>query len=174
MDGWSATIFFQMFYDLFPELAERETRGIIVLDEDRTGLPAGQYLFLEMYCNEKGCDCRKVFFYVVSPQRKDVDAVVSWGWETPAFYAKWLHDDDPQMVAECKGPSLNRCSPQTPLAPAILELTRNVLLRDVSYVQRIKRHYRSFRNKRDGIVTKKRALGKRRGAHRKPVATPDI
>lgn len=146
-----------LFHDHFPEIAEQETRTLTVLPGSNLGLPAGQYSFLEMFCDEPGCDCRRVFFYVASSLRKDVEAVVTFGWETPDFYAKWMKDDDPKIVAELKGPSLNLGSPQSRLAPAILGLVRNVLLQDTAYVERIKRHYRVFRQKIDGPKkTKKR------------------
>lgn len=138
------------FRDYFPEVADRETRTIIIMPDSDMGLPAGDYGFLEMYCDERGCDCRRVFFYVVSRFRKQVEAVVAWGWEEPAFYAEWFCYDDPFVVAELKGPILNPGSPASELAPAILELVRNVLLRDPNYVARIKRHYRMFRGRIDG------------------------
>jgi len=153
-------MYFQMFHDLFPELAERETRCIIILRETNLGLPPGQYFFHEMFCNERACDCRKVFFTVISSWRKDVEAVVAWGWETPAFYAKWLHDDDPKMGAGFKGPYLNLSSPQTTLSPAILELTRTVLLRDALFVERVKRHYRLFKEKIHSMKVRKKAGGR--------------
>lgn len=151
---------FQLFHDLFPDLAERENRCILITVGSALGLPPGHYFFKEMFCNEPGCDCRRVFFYVGSSIRRDVEAVIGWGWESPAFYAKWLHDDNPYYIAEIKGPSLNVGSPQTVLAPAILELTRTVLLRDDAYVSRVKEHYRLFRTKIDG----KTAGRKKRGA----------
>jgi hypothetical protein len=59
---------FQLFHDLFPEMAERETRSVIVPPgSPPSGLPPGQYAFLEMFCNEKGCDCRRVFLLNQSP-----------------------------------------------------------------------------------------------------------
>ena len=146
---------FQMFHDLFSALAERETRCITVMSNAEVDLPPGDYFFHEMFCNDQGCDCRRVFFFVVSSVRKDVEAVVAWGWEKPAFYAKWLGDDDLNAVVDLKGPILNLPSPQTALAPAILELARNLLLRDPDYVARIKRHYRLFRDKVDGKSTGK-------------------
>ena len=39
---------------------------------------------------------------------------------------------DPQVVANLKGPVLNFGSPATALAPALLELTRTVLLQDAA------------------------------------------
>lgn len=139
-----------LFHDYFPELAHQETRSITVTPDADIGLPAGDYGFLEMYCDERGCDCRRVFFHVITSFRKRVEAVVAWGWEEPDFYAKWLGDDDPLVLAEIKGPALNLGSPRTELAPAILEIVRNVLLRDPKYVARIKRHYGMFKDKIDG------------------------
>src|SRR5439155_1525431 len=54
---------FVAFDKLCLETAERETRTII-LQCARAGLPAGSYQFLEMFCDESGCDCRRVMFSV--------------------------------------------------------------------------------------------------------------
>lgn len=138
-----------LFHDHLPEIAERETRTIIVVEDSCLGLPPGDYSLLEMYCNEPGCDCRRVFFYVVSSSRRDVEAVVAYGWENPEFYARWMGDDDPEIIKELQGPVLNLASPQSDLAPAILEMIENVVLRDELYVERLKAHYRMFREKID-------------------------
>ncbi len=145
-----------MFHDLFPELAERETRCITVMSHAEAGAPPGDYYFHEMFCNDKGCDCRRVFLFVVSSIRQDVETVIAWGWEKPDFYAKWLKCSDPQDVAELKGPILNMGSPHTALAPAVLEMAQALLLRDPDYVARIKRHYRLFRERVDGKGAHKR------------------
>jgi len=148
---------FVSFHNHFPEIAERETRTISVLPASNLGLPTGHYAFIEMFCDEPGCDCRRVFFYVVSSLHKEVQAVVTYGWEPSDFYARWMKDDDPHIVTDLKGPSLNLGSPQSRNAPAILDLVRTILLRDSAYVDRIKRHYMIFRKRIDGAVkTKKR------------------
>jgi len=139
-----------MFHEYFPEVAERETRTITVMPGSDTGLPAGDYGFLEMYCDERGCDCRRVFFNVVSSSGRHQEAVVAWGWEDAAFYARWFTYNDPSIVAELKGPVLNVGSPQGRLAPAILKLVCDVLLCDTDYIERIKRHYQMFRAAIDG------------------------
>ena len=141
---------YTLFHSYFPAIAEKETRTITILPGSRDGLPPGDYSFLEMFCDERGCDCRRVFFTVVSSFRKGIEAVVAWGWEEPDFYAKWMKDDDPDVVATLKGPALNMGSPETELAPAILDLVSNVLLQDSSYVERVKRHYGMFREKVEG------------------------
>ncbi len=141
---------FVSFYHRFPRIAERETRTITVLKHSEFGLPAGDYSFLEMFCDEPGCDCRRIFFYVVSSLRRDVDAVVAWGWEPLDFYGKWMRDDDSKVLAELKGPTLNLGSPQSHLAPGILEVVEKILLRDEAYVERVKVHYTLFRGTVDG------------------------
>jgi hypothetical protein len=129
----------------FREVAERETRSITVLPDSGFGLPPGEYGFLEMYCDERGCDCRRVFLYVIRPDHHGPEAVIGWGWEDVEFYKRWFKYGDLADAIELKGPALNRGSPATSLAPALVELVRNVLLKDPEYVERIKRHYRMFR-----------------------------
>jgi hypothetical protein len=138
-----------LFHNYFPELAKRETRSITILPGSDLGLPAGEYGFLEMYCDEPGCDCRRVFLYVVCSFRKGVQAVVASGWEDVAFYAKWMKYGNETDAVHLKGPVLNLGSPATDLAPALLEVVRSILLRDPEYVERIKRHYTMFREKID-------------------------
>ncbi len=146
------------FHEYFPEIAERETRTITILEQSSSELPPGEYSFVEMYCNERKCDCRRVFFYVISSLKKDVEAVIAYGWESPEFYARWMGNDDPETIEELQGPILNMGSPQSSLAPAVLELVRDVLLQDELYVERLKTHYRMFRDK----VARKLLLKRRR------------
>jgi len=39
-----------------------ETRTVIVSNNNDYGVPQANYSFVEAYCNEKKCDCRRVFF----------------------------------------------------------------------------------------------------------------
>ena len=138
-----------LFHDHFPETAERETRTVTVLKKSPSGLPPGHYSLLEMFCDEPKCDCRRVMFYVVSSRRRDLEAVVAYGWESRVFYAKWLHDDDPRMIDELEGPVLNLGSPQSELAPAVLEMIEQIILPDRAYMERVKRHYAMVRKRID-------------------------
>lgn len=67
---------YELLYNRLPKIAERETRNIIITEDSDLGLPAGQYGFLEMFCNEPGCDCRRVFFHVVHSNR--IRSQLSW------------------------------------------------------------------------------------------------
>ena len=136
---------YSLFHTRFPEVAERETRTITVIDPSSFNLPPAHYSFLEMFCDEPGCDCRRVFFTVVSSLQNDIKAVIAWGWEDKEFYRKWMGSNDPYAINDLKGPVLNLASPQSEVAPALLELSQRVLLQDSGYIERVKRHYAMFR-----------------------------
>ena len=141
VDDWG----YELLGARFPEIAEKETRSITVMESRRSGLPGGIHIFHEMFCREHDCDCRRAFFYVTSVPRHNVEAVVCYGWGSADFYKKWYGGDDPDMIAEMRGPALNLCSPQSKHAPAFLEFVKNVLIKDKDYVERVKRHYNMFR-----------------------------
>ncbi|MGD0660409.1 MAG: hypothetical protein ABSD38_20295 [Syntrophorhabdales bacterium] len=151
-----------MFYQYFPEIAERETRGIKISDKSGTNLPAGDYGFLEMFCDEPGCDCRRVLLSVVSDRTRDIEAVITYGWENRQFYVDWLKDDDPDAIKELQGPALNTSSPQSRLAPALLGLAQEMLFQDEGYIDRIKRHYHMFRDNIDKSGGRRPGESKRR------------
>ena len=81
---------FEQLYERLPAVAETETRSITLLEDSMEfGLPAADYGFLEMFCNEPGCDCRRVFFTVISSRSQDMEAVICFGWEKKEFYHNW-------------------------------------------------------------------------------------
>lgn len=90
-----------------------------------------------------------MIFNVISRNRKEIVAVIAYGWETKAFYAKWFKRNDPDITLELQGPILNHGSQQSELAPALLEKVRDVLLANPAYIARLKRHYRMFKEKVD-------------------------
>jgi len=152
---------YSLFHNHFPKIAERETRTVTVLDFSTFNLPPADYTFLEMFCDEPGCDCRRIFLSVVSSLQKNIVAVITWGWEKREFYVKWMGDDEPLIIRDLIGPALNLASPQSNLAPALLDLFRNVLLKDAIYVDRIKQHYAMFRQKIDNKASPA-VLGKKK------------
>jgi hypothetical protein len=142
---------FVRFHDYFPALAEAETRSIRILNDANTWcLPPDDYGFMELFCDEPGCDCRRVFFLVVSPRGPKPMAVIAYGWEKLRFYKHWLRHVGPEQARDLKGPVLNDGSPQSKLAPSLLLMTEDVLLRNRDYMERVKRHYRMMRDVVDG------------------------
>jgi hypothetical protein len=151
------------FYTLFPELGKRETRSATVLKH--TLLPADEYGLIEMFCTDPNCDCRRVMFSIYGRNHpEELLAVVAYGWESAQFYADWYGDDDPKIIRAMQGPELNVGSPQTSLAPALLELVREIL-QDETYVDRIKQHYRIFKeaiNAQSGQKQRRKIRGRTR------------
>jgi len=141
---------YQLFHDYFPEIAERETRGILLQEPHRfTDIPPGNYGFLEAFCNEPGCACRRVMWMVHREQQPNPVAVIAYGWGSARFYTNWFGQADPDIIKEMQGPILNMASPQSPYAPAILEMMKLLVLNDKHYINRVKNHYTLFRNKID-------------------------
>ena len=136
------TMPFSLFQKKFEEIAEKETRSIILFSDP--DLPDDQYGLIESYCDEPDCDCRRVFFNVFALRRKEIVAVIAYGWESKKFYAEWLGDNDPEIIKELQGPILNTASRQSKLAPALLEKVKYIL-NDKNYVERLKRHYKMFK-----------------------------
>ncbi|MBZ5620969.1 MAG: hypothetical protein LAQ69_19910 [Acidobacteriia bacterium] len=132
------------FMEKFPELGAAETRSVTVTVKGRlVDLPDGEYGFLELYCNEPGCDCRRVTIDVLRPETgwRKIWATISYGWASLDFYRKWGPSQDPR---EMQGPSLDTLNAQSPYSSALLDLFRS-LLQSPEYVERLKRHYQMFR-----------------------------
>ena len=131
------------FHDKFPDIAENETRSLIIHSDSE--LPDDIYIFTEAYCDEQNCDCRRVFFNVLSENTKKLLAVITYGWEKRQYYIDWMGDNNPNVIDTLVGLGLNLTSPQSRLAQALLAKIGFVLKNDISYVKRLKKHYKIFR-----------------------------
>jgi hypothetical protein len=104
----------------------------------------GDYTFVDTYCTDDECDCRKAMIHVV---RNGVPvAIINFGWEPLAFYKKWWgkagsHSD----AVDFKGPSLDISGPCVVDDTEILKLFIGLL--DDAWIERMKEHYRLFRLK---------------------------
>jgi len=139
-------MYYEPFYERLPEIAEEETRCLLVFDDP--DLPDDEYALLESYCSEPDCDCRRVFFNVLSKRREQIVAVIAYGWESKKYYEKWLGDNNPDILSELKGPALNTASSQSELSSALLEKVK-LVLKDRNYIRRLKRHYALFKKSVD-------------------------
>jgi len=134
------------FYTRFRDLAFREMRSATV--RGWQGLPDGEYGFLESYCDEQGCDCRRVIINVIPAHAPaQILATINYGWEEQAFYDRWMRA--PELARECKGPVLDALNTQSQYAPALLRLFETVL-QDEAYVRRLASHYALFKGKDRG------------------------
>lgn len=133
------------FYTRFPELAARETRCIHVLQPGGP-LPVGEYGFVELYCDEDECDCRRVLIQVTTPQAPDhALATINYGWESIEFYTRWMHGDK-EAGREIATACLDPLHPQSACADYLLDFFREIVRTDPEYVARLARHYQMFKH----------------------------
>lgn len=129
------------FFTRFPDLAVKETR--VATLTGRPDLPDGEYAFLELYCDDPACDCRRVIINVVEANSAGkVWATINYGWESPAYYAAWMRDGE--LSKTMLGATLDPLNAQTEYAPALLRLFEFIVT-DPAYVARLKRHYQLFK-----------------------------
>ena len=78
----------QAFFERLGDLAFKETRSVTI--PAGNAIPADEYGFLEYYCTDDNCDCRRVIIRVVGRHSGNkLWATISYGWENAAFYRKW-------------------------------------------------------------------------------------
>jgi hypothetical protein len=129
------------FFEKFRDLAFKETRSVTV--PAGNPVPADEYGFLEFFCNDKACDCRRVMIRVVGRQSGDkVWATISYGWEDESFYRKW--SPGIEDAAQLGHPYLDPLNPQSEHAKSFLILFMQ-MIQDKDYVRRLERHYKMFR-----------------------------
>jgi len=122
------------------DLAWRETRSVKVLTPD-AGLPLGDYGFIEFYCADPSCDCRRVILQVWAENLPgQILANIGYGWEDEQFYTDWMHGDA-KLAKELKGPGLEPMQPQSHLAEKLLALFKDTVMEDELYLERLKAHY---------------------------------
>jgi hypothetical protein len=129
------------FYTRFRALAVDEMRVAHV--QGSVDIPDGEYGFLELYCDEPDCDCRRVLIRVVTRATgPKIWATINYGWEKPEYYAKWTRNKE--VGKGMSGAELDPLNPQTPYARTLLRLFEG-LIEDQVYVERLQRHYQLFK-----------------------------
>jgi hypothetical protein len=94
----------------------------------------GAYTFVESYCTEKGCDCRRVTLLVLSPKGK-LAAVIGFGF-------------DPQ--GPLAGPFLDSFHKQSAAARDLLDIFTSRINEDAQWLGSMHDHYRQVRSHVDG------------------------
>lgn len=117
------------FAERFSDIARLETRTAIVGPDD-TELPEDDYIFVEHYCADPSCDCRRVLSAVLSARQCAQVATISHAFAPPST-------DD----MEEDQTFLDPLNPQSNLSPALLALFEEVVLGDAAYCRRLERHY---------------------------------
>ena len=136
------------FHSLLPEVAQREVRCLhLEASPDSTAeleLPADEYLYVEYYCDDLDCDCRRVLIEIIAAnQPNKIFATISYGWEKEKFYRKRIPWDPESAKGTVRG-ELDPLNEQSEFAEDFLELFKQFVL-DEPYRLRLRRHYQMFR-----------------------------
>ncbi len=116
------------FHALFPEEAENEVRTVTPSGDG--SLPPRTFLFVEAYCVEKDCDCRRVMINVVDAEQREQVATINHGFEPPGAGA-----------AVQEQTFLDPLNPQSEVSDAFLGLFEYMIGADAAYRDRLVRHY---------------------------------
>lgn len=146
---------FKRFFEFFPGIAEKEKRRITLRNDPI--IPDGEYAFLDCFCEDKDCDCRRAYFEVlqIDPDYEPIyAATISYGWEDLSFYLSWSPYTPIEMATKMKGPILQPSQRQSSHAETFLELFVSKFLIDSSYIDRIRRHYTLFKARLRGKAIK--------------------
>lgn len=131
----------QPFGNFRPDIAFKECRFLTLEGgAPAGGIPAGQYGFLEWYCDEPDCDCQRMLLTVVRPDSHRPLATIGYCFDRTATMA---------------GPYLDPVLPQSVYSEEFLDFVEHVLLADKAYVERCRRHYELVKQSvgRGGVAT---------------------
>lgn len=133
------------FYIGFEDEAKEMKRFKVT--SNKLDVPSDDYMFIENYCFDKDCDCRKVMINAVG--KKDPGkflATIHYGWESAEFYEKWMFGDR-EIAEETAGIHLETAGIQSEHAQAFLEIFKKAVNNDSNYTESIKKHYKMFKEK---------------------------
>ena len=114
-------------------------------------LPSGEYHFIDLYCSDNTCDCRRTIIQIFHGQK--LVSIVNFGWESPKFYLRWLGSTrDVGLAMEMSGVSIDSSSPDRVSPKGILLLIKHLM--DKKWISIIKENYRLIRRitKPDNVI----------------------
>jgi hypothetical protein len=121
-----------LFGALFREIATAETRSITIPPAlaSELDVPADEYAFLDLYCVERNCDCRRVMINVMARTSGKHLATINHAFEPPAP----KQDISDQTF-------LDPLNPQSRWSEQFLQIFESMLT-DREYAERLRRHYK--------------------------------
>ena len=126
---------------------QQQIRSVVIKDDPR--LPDGKYDFVDLYCTDSSCDCRKTILQVHHNDK--LVSSVSYGWESPEFYRRWMGSADKfdkELASEMSGVSVDPFGPGLVSDVGIVILVKHLLTNDGgNWDSRIQSAYREIRKK---------------------------
>ncbi|NVN90709.1 MAG: hypothetical protein HXX11_08890 [Desulfuromonadales bacterium] len=146
----------QPYAAIFPE--SNEPILILSLNRKQGRIPKGDYGFLELYCTDKGCDCRRVTIFVLN-KKMEAKAVIGMGF-----------DPDGPMP----GPYLDDFHKQSPFADDLLQYFVDMINGEPDNLEMLHRHYREVRKKVEGKAYRGKPFPKPGSLVRTATKPPDF
>ncbi len=109
-------------------------------------LPDGEYCFLDMYCTDPSCDCRKTMIRVL--HNGEAVSIINYGWESPSYYKQWFGADQDEDVPPMHGASIDITSPDKVSPRGMLGLFKALL--DERWIEAFRKHYKAVKNRLAG------------------------
>jgi hypothetical protein len=132
---------------------------------DSRQLPDGDYRFVDTYCADPSCDCRKTMILVFL---NDVHvSTINFGWEPQSFYQEWMGSQDDRIRGEMSGASIDSTSPNGVPAKGMLAFFMALL--DENWIARFRAHYAAVKRELSESEGKGKSDGSRTTASQ-PIA----
>ncbi|MFH0729216.1 MAG: SEC-C metal-binding domain-containing protein [Pseudomonadota bacterium] len=124
------------FINYFKEIGEKETRSVTVIRQGGHGsLPSDKYTFIEHYCDDRDCDCRRVMISVLARKRNKILASINMGFDSDG---------------EDAGPFLDPLNPQSAHSQELIDMFVDMINSDPAYLARLQNHYVMLKEKITG------------------------
>ena len=122
----------RFFFDLFPEIAQKETLAVKI---QRESVPDGIYSFLEYYCDNLDCRCTTVVLDAVFSEEDDPKkgkhiGSINYEWDKPLSR---------------KNPSFYKDETQSDMAQAAMTVFRRAMEEDGFYAKKLNDHFEMVR-----------------------------
>jgi len=144
------------FHQIVPDAHDPVTT--LVLDRKTGRIPKGSYGFVEYYCCDPDCDCRRVLLLVFNEKKKQ-KAAISFGFDQQGPMA---------------GPYLDGSGRQAPYACELLEFFVHSLNSGTAWLDRLYRQYRQVREKVAGRRYRGKAFPKPGELNYRTMPPPDL
>jgi len=114
-------------------------------------LPDGDYTFVDTYCTDASCDCRRTLIQVL--HNGIYVSTIGFGWESPSYYKKWMDvTSDEEYMPQLHGATIDMNSPNKVPAQSMIAFFDALL--DDQWIKTFKRNYAAVKKKI--TATKKR------------------
>lgn len=132
------------FYGLKPYISFFDESNMpavarLIVSDTSMGIPMGIYAFIEFFCVDPDCDCRKTSIQVIDEASKTVMASIHYGWESEEYYTDLFGED--KYANPKEGLSLEPMQQQSKYSNKFLDIFEMKLNSNEEYRMSIEERY---------------------------------